>query len=198
MSTPWVVAFVVLAIMVVLLAVFVLGLAQRLVEVLRRVEALLGDPTAAPNGVGLAIGAEAPSLPQSRTVDGAEAEESAADAVVLFVEHDCDPCRVLVTDLRGRQPELSGLRPVLVSAPTVGWADALAGRWELLADSDRTAFADWRVAGTPLAYVVGADGRIRTKSFPNSAADVTALCSQAGQHGDAAAHVHMSAPSPSR
>lgn len=200
MTTPWIAAFAVLAVTVVLLGAFILGLSHRLVEALRRLEELLGDPTVAPNTVGLAVGATAPTLarrPAGGNGNSADLPPT-TDSLVIFAEPDCDPCRALVADLSNCRPHLAGLQPVLVSTPTATWADALADRWTLLSDHDRSLFTAWHVTGTPLAYVVGADGLIRAKAFPNSTADVTALCSRASGQHRGAAHLPTSTPSPSR
>lgn len=99
MTVPWIVAFLVLAAVVLLLAVSVLGLLRRVTGVLEQAEARL---SASPAGLGGAPRGTA--IPQFEVRDASGVAVSSADlfvtpSVALFMSAGCQPCRALAAEM---------------------------------------------------------------------------------------------------
>jgi hypothetical protein len=105
MSAAWVVAYVVLGVLVVLVAVLVLGTLRRISTVLERAELALTSSTGRPGG--LEPGAIVPDFEAAtssgRTFTAATLE--ARSSLVVLVDRDCPPCRRLLDELAQEQPE---------------------------------------------------------------------------------------------
>lgn len=182
MTGPWLAAFVALGGTVILLAAFTLGLAHRILLVLQRVDAALHDTLARPDTVGLPTGTPAPRLPTAVPATTETSGEAKGGHLLLFVEAECEPCRVLADDLRRHRPDLHGLRPVVVSTGATEWLLPALDEWTIVADPNRSVFDAWQVEGTPLAFAIDTEGVIRDKEFPNTADDVSRLCRQSSRH----------------
>lgn len=166
------VAFGVLTLAVVLLAGFNLGLAQRIIQVLDRLEGQLGEPAAGPLAAGLSPGSAAPPLPAADDPGQDLPPRDSASSIVMFLDAGCQPCEGLLADLGRRRLDLDGRQKVaVVDKLTPAITSNLEG-WRVLEDPDSATFRSWQVTGTPLAYVIDADGKVRDATIPNSSRDL--------------------------
>lgn len=177
MSGAWIAAFVVLWVVVVLLVFVVLGLLRRVSGVLEGAEMRLrSSPMSLLTG-GLAIGevVEAFSLTDAAGKPVRSDALLAGGAVLVFMEHNCEPCQVLATSLR-EQEEARFVRPVLVVLD-----EAERGDWDLgkavtlVYQDDRQASTAFQNNATPQAFAVDPEGVVVGKSVTNSAAAVEDL-----------------------
>jgi thiol-disulfide isomerase/thioredoxin len=146
MTTPWVVAFAVLTVLVVVLAVAVLGL-MRQVGVLHARIAPMGTHFA---GEGLEVGATAPDI-------GVNYGRSPV-TLVVFTSSTCTICKEL-------KPSIDALRrqEVGLTVHTVGLED------------QRSVFDAFNVRSTPYVVTVGADSLVLGRGVANSLEQIEEL-----------------------
>jgi methylamine dehydrogenase accessory protein MauD len=145
---------------------------------------------------GLAVGEEVPEI-HGVTGDGTQivwAPEPGHPSLVLFAAPDCAPCETVmpfVDDLglaavRGDVD----LRVVSVSAGAVDTAVRFIEKYNpsflALAEDGSGAFERYRVRVSPFAFVVGEDGRVRSKGLCSDANRLHGLLVAAGEDGSAA------------
>lgn len=184
MSGPWIAAFVVLWTVVALLVFLVLGLLRRVSGVLEGAEMRLRSSPISMLTGGLAIGevVEAFSLTDAAGKSVRSDALLANGAVIVFMEHDCEPCQALATSLR----EWEGsrfVRPVFVALN-----EAERGEWDLgeavtlVYQDDRQASEALQNNATPQAFAVDSSGVVVAKSVTNSAAALTELVRSLDSH----------------
>lgn len=170
MSTPFLIAFIVL---------WVLVLTQgALILLVYRHFGLLSMETAA--GVerdGLGLGEIAPPI-TGVTRDGEEltwGPSAGHSALVLFASPDCAPCAEVVPHIGALANSAAGLEVMTVVAGPSEQARAMADRFgpglPCLAEDTGGVFDAYRVRVSPFAFVIGADGRVASKG----------LCSDTGR-----------------
>jgi len=182
MSTPWTVAYIALAVAVALLAMMMLGLTRRVLEVLERVEGFL-TPLVSGEELdrdGLRDGDQAPLLP--RHAGAALARQPSAGDLVVFLEVGCEPCRVLAADVARRRFNPTPYRAVVVIDHPEEMV-AMPSNWVVLSDLRQELTRAWRVSGTPIAFAVDQTGTIRARGIVNSVKDVKTLLKKAEQLG---------------
>jgi hypothetical protein len=175
---PWIVAFGVLSLVVVLLAALVLGLSARVISVLARAEALLNRMNLDEVFRGLEVGASLPEF-TAEHVGGLPIEERppASGRLLLFLDADCAPCRDLVVALDREDVQLP-LEKVAVLQPVEGSRlPSLPAGWTVLAQRDRKVSRALRVSATPYAYVVDGTNTVTAAGIPNSPPDLQRLVS---------------------
>jgi len=165
MSTGWVIAYLVLALAVVLLALLTLGMAQQM-------RSLIADPRGAASPHGTTVGLPIGTVLADRGIDG-----HARGAVLVFVESGCTPCRDLITSLREGVPRGGDTRLLLISQDDPAWLEPIPPGWTLLNETEHSLEADI----TPLAYAVDDVGTLVAKTIPNTAEDVVRLIETARQ-----------------
>ena len=111
MSTPWIVAFVVLWAFSLLTATILLGLLRRVTTVLESAEAAVANALTGPGAGGAPPGTRIPTFEATadggRTVSSAELLEDGA--VFVFMETGCEPCKELAGRLRNTGERLDGV-----------------------------------------------------------------------------------------
>ncbi len=170
MTTPWVIAFLSLSIVVLTVCVLMLGLSSRIMERLGQLEAALA-PMATLPFTGPNIGDVPPRLPLGLSrVPGRE------DTLVLFLEFGCQPCRVLAEDLKRHPISSPGVTTVVVVDDTrLLSRNSISENLSILTDSGRAIAESWGVNGTPVAFFLSAQGKVTARTNPNSVADVNRL-----------------------
>jgi len=165
---PWIVAFSVLAIAVVLLTIVVLGLVQRIGQVLQRVEALLTNNSGVQNPINMLVptGIPAPDVPDAPGAHG---------KLVLFLEAGCEACQVLVADLNRKRLSTEAVSLIAVVDDPDSPIASLPRSWRVVHDRDRLVAQAWKVSATPVSYAVDPTGIIRAAGFPNTSRDLQRL-----------------------
>ncbi len=179
MSGPWIAAFGSLWLVVIASVVVELGFLRRAAVVLERVESKLEVP---PAGVG-AMPGETISHFQARDREGAivsSDELARSQAVYLFLEPGCRPCKTLAAELGGNGGWLEGppLR-VVIDDSSAGRAFALPPDVEVLYQSDGAIASAFKNLATPQAYVVGEGGVVLDTVIPSSVDSVRMLVTRA-------------------
>lgn len=150
------------------------------------IEQLVGQAVEAPpEEPGLPVGTEAPEL-ELRALDGSAVsltDLKGRDALFLFWNPDCGYCREMHDDLRAWEASANGVGPRLV---VVSSGDEENTRAEgfvslVLLDDSFAAGEAFSANGTPMAVLVGADGRIASRV----AAGADAVFELAGAHARA-------------
>lgn len=111
------------------------------------------------------------------------------DAFVLFASAHCEPCREVLPDIvqLAKLADTSQLDIVLVSPGPADEAAALRVAAPIddsalvIAEDGSGAFQNWKVRGTPFAFVVDADGTVRGKDLCNSRERLVGLLNHSGQ-----------------
>ncbi len=168
MTTAWVAAFSGLALVVTLIAVLLLGLIRRDIDVMSRVETTLASFSVSdgpPKPTGLCEGDAAPAL---------DARHEAA--LVVFLDTGCDPCQALAADIRRHRFTPAHHQPIAVMDHPEGFPDPpLPTGWTVVPDPDHRVATSWRVTGTPDAFAVDDLGTIRGRDFANTTKDLRRL-----------------------
>lgn len=185
MTTPWRIAFVCLAVLVLTLTVIVLGMLRRFSV------AVEGLANAADAETGPLLGLRPGARVRSFTVDsiergalllpqGAPAEVS----VLLLVDSDCAPCATLLDTLRadGWGVDIP-LLVVLPDDPDARRAAPVPGA-HMFYQRDRVAFDAFGANATPLAFAVDRRGIIHGRAVPEGMASLRELAETAVPNGD--------------
>lgn len=170
MTTPWIIAFLILCGVVLLLVVILLGTLRRITGVLERAEAIVGTDRRTVDVGGLSIGEHVPPF-EVRDESGALIQSSdlvEAMSVILFIDSDCKPCDDLVKEL-AEDGDATNL-PLIVITDDARARSALPRSISVFVQSDRSASDAFHSIGTPQAFLVSPDLVIRDRTFPNSAA----------------------------
>ena len=176
MTGPWLAAFVVLWVLVLLLAVLVLGVLRRVVPVLDRLER--GQAQAA-GGFGLPVGSELPGF-EARDREGGAVTGDAIPrpGIVLFLDPECRPCRKLADELRSAAANLSRV-PLAFVAPDTGAGRQLVPPAGLvLLQTGQAISRAFQTSITPHAFLIDANGRVSDQTIPESVADLNALAAR--------------------
>lgn len=183
MSTPWIIAFICLWVLVALLGTLTLGVLRRLAPVLERLET-----TTAPVEVGVDLmGLPPGQTPAAFTVfdqDGASIDSATLlrhPSVILFLESGCGPCRAVAD-------EIAGLDVVAEIPLQVVLDDTSLGREFFPRDArvpqffqpGRQASAAFRSNASPQAFLLGSDGPVVASSLIGSLADLAELAKKGG------------------
>lgn len=167
MTTLFYVSYVALWILLLALALLVLLLYRHFgLMALGTVEGVQRD--------GLAIGDEAPAL-SGVTSDGKNAQWSPLHGpkLLLFGAPGCGPCAKILPYFNALQRLHRDLDMTVVVAGPADNAGALVAKYELtsscIADDGSDAFGRFRVRVSPFGFVVGADGRVRSKGLCSDA-----------------------------
>jgi thiol-disulfide isomerase/thioredoxin len=175
MSTAWVIVVCALWAFVVLLALLVIGVLQRISPLLELVIArltLLAEPP------GLDPGTVVP------TIEGLNGQAPGFPAVVLFLRGECGPCHALVQDLReSRQVDFDVPVIAVVDDSPPGRALVEGVPLNVLYQRNEEVSRLFKTAATPHAFAVGSDGRIVERLVPNSAARLRELAGAAQKGG---------------
>jgi hypothetical protein len=178
-TTAWVVAYVVLAALVLLLAIVVLGTLRRVVPALERAEAAVRAPLPA----GLRPGSPVPEF-VAFAADGSPLDERdfVGPVVLLFIGAACPPCEALINDVRARAEPLSG-RVIAVARDTNANRELLSEAPLEVAFHDGSVSSAFQTAATPHAFAIS-DGVVVDVAVPQRAVDLDALAQQALKGGD--------------
>lgn len=193
MTTPWTIAFIALSIVVATMAVLLLGLIRRVTDVLSQVEALLssGMPGHRGHQGGLHIGDTAPPLPNMPNMPAEPTSTDETVRLVVFLEAGCEPCQVLVNDIRRRRFNATPNHAIAVLDHAEAFNDPLPPGWTVLSDVEHRLFNAWQVTGTPTAFTIDRHHTIRDRDFANTTKDLHRLLQQAAHQG---AEPHPAAP----
>jgi hypothetical protein len=152
MTTPWTIAFTLLATLVVALCLLFLALARYVAALATR----LPDPVPLQLQQGPAIGSPLYEHPLPRElVDGTNGDAS-TPVVVAFVSTSCAACRALVSDLNRFARDARGTRTVAVVTGSGEEAERLAlalDRPERLIDRDGTLARSFGITTVPFALL---------------------------------------------
>lgn len=171
MSAPWIIAFGLLTLGVLVTAALVLGTLRQVSGVLEQAEVRLRDVVvmggAGPGG--LEPGASLPTF-RAETLDRdlvTEADLRGVPAVLLFLSSDCPPCRALAHELQRRRDVGISLYVVLD-----GIDDArelrLIGLENILLQGDGQLSQAFKTRATPHAFVFDAAGALVAAGTPNT------------------------------
>lgn len=175
MSTRWIAAFAALTAVVGLLAILLLGLMRRVLDVLQRLEAALTPGHPDDHSAGRPrVGDLAPPLPAPAT-----GQSAGAGTLVVFLEAGCDPCQVLAADLSRRRFEPAPYRGIIVADDVDAFDRGFPDHWTVVADPDYRIFGSWQVTGNPIAFLIDATGTLRARDYANRAKDLQTLLQRA-------------------
>jgi peroxiredoxin len=190
MTGPWLAAFVVLWVLVLLLAVLVLGLLRRVLPLLDHLEA---RRPAAPE-LGLSAGTSVPAFEaRDRAGKAVGADDVPRPGIVLFLEPDCRPCEKLAKQVRTDADRLDGVPLVFVTSDTEeGRALAPTSGLTMLQTGHAVSHA-FQTSITPHAFLVDRDGRLSDRMVPESVDDLNLLAALLGPKEELAARAELNA-----
>lgn len=188
MSGPWIVAFVVLWVLVLVLAVVVLGLLRRVAPLLAQTEEILksgrlgGDLAVG----GLQAGEEVPSF-EVVDRDGGRArfgEELSLPGVFLFLENGCPPCEALAGELGERAGSLAGVPLYVFPDKDSGDEEKFVALGEtglrVLKQQDGQASEAFQQKASPQAFAVSKEERVVEAKIANSVGQLEEMARKAG------------------
>lgn len=171
MTTAWTIAFILLSICILCVALIVLGVLRRVSLVLEQAEARLGDAfaTGAGGPGGLAIGSALPSFEVQRVGGGIVTDRDLRGraATILFLTASCPPCEVVARDLRRIA---NSAIPIYIVANHLADVEALrlGSDQSVLIQTEGQLSAAFETSATPHAFVFGSDGLLKASGTPNS------------------------------
>lgn len=186
MTTPWIVAFVALWMLVIVLGLLVLGTLRRLAPLIERAEESLSAAAAGMSPGGLPIGSTVPAF-SVEEVGGStftHGHLEGSRTIVLFLSSSCRACERFVDDLEnGRIPNL-GVQLVVVSddadqALTFSRASSVT----MLVQKDRSLSRVFESDATPQAFVVDEARRVLASGTPNDWERLRRLLAEAERGG---------------
>jgi hypothetical protein len=170
-TTPWILAFTVLAVVVLVTATVVAGLFRRVVLVLSDVERLVraGGMSSVPGG--LPVGSHIPGFvaagEDDRSVDASEISRYAA--IILLMDVDCEPCRSLAAQLSGVSRSDLGVDLVVVWGHVAGSTTPPLPEWAIsLRQRDHEVAEAFATSATPHAFATDAKGIIHAQRIVNT------------------------------
>lgn len=179
MTGPWIAAFVVLSLVVVLLAGVVLGLSARIISVLARAEALVSRVNLDEVFKGLEVGASLPDFTAEHLAGPAiTTPPTSSGRLLLFLDADCAPCRDLVIALNHEDVPLPLQKIAILQLLEGSRLPPLPYDWTVLSQHDREVSRALRVSATPYAYVVNQENTVVAAGIPNTPADLQRMAGQ--------------------
>lgn len=177
MTTPWIIAFIALAVAVLFTILVLVGLLRRVTGALEQVEMRLADAPALPAVAGVTPGSV---IPPFAVTDETGAVVTSSDlirdpSIVLLVAPDCSSCKYLAREVDGAGESVDGL-PLFVlvqSSEREGDLTFRAGR--TLYDGQLEAARAFQTAATPIAFVLDRGGFVLDRTIPNSLDDLRVL-----------------------
>lgn len=137
---------------------------------------------------GLAVGSQVPAI-RGTLSDATDIswEQGENAAFLIFAAPTCEPCAAVLPLIRNLAVSPSVRERVEFIAVVEGMhqsVESLKEKFDLpfscLAEAAYGAFSDYRVRVTPFAFVIGEDGRVRSKGLCNNSARLKALFETAG------------------
>lgn len=184
MSGPWIIAFIALSVAVVLLAAFVIGIAQRIIPALERVATETapihghGGQNSLSTAPGPTAGSTTPPLPSFDRSPVPTPTQDARRRLVVFMEKGCEPCAVLAADLR-RKRLRQGDTELIAIIDDSRFGSQLPDEWSLIVDGAHRISQEWGIWAKPQAVLTTADCQVIQTAVPNTRRDVIALLQQA-------------------
>jgi thiol-disulfide isomerase/thioredoxin len=137
------------------------SIASQLAAGRQGIEALVAAVLDAP---GIPVGAPSPDL-ELQSLDGESlnlADMRGQETLLLFWNPDCGYCRAMHDQLLAREADANGSAPrlVIVSSGDEATVRADGFRSTVLLDEHFEAGEQFGIGGTPMAVLLGADGRI--------------------------------------
>lgn len=175
MTAPWVAAFVVLAVAVLVLLVLMLGLLRRIAPILEAALSRLDQPQI--DFGGLSAGVEVPPF----RVWSSGGEESlfpaatASGSIMLFVSEDCGPCEHMVTELAPVDREIDGLELIVITDAPVGTDLPVGPGVRVFHQKDQEASIAFQNSATPQAFSISSAGVVLDRLIPGSLRDLHRL-----------------------
>lgn len=170
MTTPWIVAFIALAALVLLLGLVVLGLLRRITPILEESQELLSASSRRLTIGGLPPGATVPHFEAVEIGGGVFTDEDVRQqSVVLFLDDRCTACERLVADLEaGVIPDLRAHLVVVSSAREAANRLVRSDRVTVIVDDERSVARAFESAVSPQAFVVDEHGMALASGTPNT------------------------------
>jgi hypothetical protein len=197
MSTPWIIAFATLWLLVIVLGLVVLGALRRLDFWFSEAQKALDAATAQLRSDGLQSG-EIVGAFSATTVDGAPfARDDLLEepSIVLFVSSDCAACALLLSGLeRGDRPESSERFVVVTDNNADAERVSTAGAKVVIQQAASVAQA-FKSHRTPHLFVLDGNGHVVANGSPNTWEDMADLVNASGKGG--VTHMHEAAAVPS-
>lgn len=169
MSTPWIVAVLILWGLTVVLAVTVLGVLRRIGPVLERTETLLA--TGRPAVGGAPPGTTVPPF-EVKDENGAlvaSSEIFSSPALVLFMSSICEPCRSLAADMSGFEGQVEGVPLFIVMEDSEeARRFPLPRSAAVLYQADQSASKAFQNISTPQVFLVEEGGIVIDLLVPGS------------------------------
>jgi hypothetical protein len=181
MTGPWLAAFIILWVLVLLLAALVLGVLRRVLPLLDHLEQAQSRTA---GEFGLPVGSALPAFEaRDREGDAVTADGIPRPGVVLFLDPECRPCQKLATELRSDGPNLDSVPLVLVAPDTDAGRDLVPPNSPVLLQSGHAISRAFQTSITPHAFLVDADGRLSDQAIPESIADLNLLAAKLARKG---------------
>ncbi|MBA3736833.1 MAG: redoxin domain-containing protein [Actinobacteria bacterium] len=199
MSVPWITAFGVLSVCVLLIAVLLLGTLRRISGVLEQAEARLRDAPHGPGPGGLEPGTALPAFRARRFDGGWTTDEDlrGSPALVVFASSTCPACSGLIQGLRRNGAELSIRSYVVVNSDEEVHALRLENVQNVLIQPDGELSIAFRTSTTPHAFAINRSGVIAAVSTPNNLSQLQELVPRAITRGGAASRQQQAEVVPS-
>jgi thiol-disulfide isomerase/thioredoxin len=187
MTAPWIAAFAVLSVLVLLLAVLQLGLLRRIDAVLDRAESRLGRLPSEEDELGVSAGTR---ISPFEVVDGHGQVISSSTllghpALFLFLSPGCAPCRSLVEELN---EDATFDPPTLIVAflpdSPAGKALQMPSSLTVLYDRNGSVSQAFGSRALPQAFAVDGEGVVAAREVPGSVADLERLARLLTEGGD--------------
>lgn len=193
MSEPWVIAFCVLALVVVVEGLVLVGVATRFGALLRRTEALLSAVTLDDMFRGLPVGSRAPVLDGIHEHDVVSATGGEDPELLLFLDTDCGPCLELAEELNATDPELPARTVAIVHRRRPDDPlPLLPKRWIVVEQSGHEISEAFQVKAAPYAYLIDAQGMVAASGVTSTIAHLDRLVSRAATLPAAALRIPLS------
>jgi peroxiredoxin len=171
MTTPWIVAFVAQASLVVLLGLVVLGLLRRITPLIEESQELLTTASRRLTIGGLPPGATVPRFEADEIGGGNVTDEDLREeqSVVLFLDDGCAACERFVADLEsGGVPDVHARLVVVSNVREAAERLARSKRVTIVVDDERSVARAFESVVSPQAFVVDEQGMALTSGTPNT------------------------------
>lgn len=198
MSTPWIIAFAALWLLVIVLGLVVLGAFRRLEFWFSEAQKALDAATAQLRSDGLQTG-EIVGAFSATTIDGARfgrADLLEEPSIVLFISSDCAACELLLSGLeRGVLPD-SSERFVVVTDNHADAERVTSASATVVIQQAASVAQAFKSHRTPHVFVLDANGHVVANGSPNTWEDMADLVTASGK-GGGVARMHEAAAVPS-